>query len=714
MATILDIAREAGVSHGTVSNVLNQKGNVSVEKIKLVEKAAKKLGYKINYSAKSLRQGQSDLVAVIIPEYYLEYNQLYSAINDTLSQKGYKVQSYITHDINEIELKVIEEIAEERVLAVFTVSCLENANQYYSNLNNGDTDIFFIERKPDNAKQYISFDYQLAAEEVANYLVSFPSEEIGVFLSEKQFNINQIISEKFIETLSLNESNFIYSNKGQDYRNAFLIIKQLGKKVIFTNNLNRAALLQKASYYSGLAQDIMIICLATDSPNTIVSGKKYILNHYYLGIQVAEMFLKSLNTNNKKNTYIVENDGFLETDLISYPKTKLKLLTIQSPTSNAIVNLSQDFTRRTSVSLEITVLPYEEFNLELNTNANKYDLIRTDMALLAYQAKKIYQPLSNISRELDLLIDQIAPFYQEKFMTVGKKVYTLPLDPSVQMLFYREDIFSNLIVRRTFFETYKKELKLPKTFKEYADLVSFFSSGNFGSDYGTVINAKNPAIIASEFLAAYYSLGSHLVESNNSITLEESSAIQAMELYKSIYKSSKLVYKNWWNDSVQAFSDGKIAMIIGYTNHLSTIADSKIGSLVNFTAVPNDHPLLGGGVIGITTDCQQVQASSQFLIWINSPEIKKESTLLGGTSIDSKIGQSEMVHQTYPWLLSIDKNLKTGIRETNLATEKRFNLIKFEEKIGRIILDMIESNSGISIVHAINQSLISDFSIYLT
>ena len=49
MPTIKDIAREAGVSHGTVSNVLNKTGKVSAAKIRLVEEAAKKLGYKPKY-----------------------------------------------------------------------------------------------------------------------------------------------------------------------------------------------------------------------------------------------------------------------------------------------------------------------------------------------------------------------------------------------------------------------------------------------------------------------------------------------------------------------------------------------------------------------------------------------------------------------------------------------------------------------------------------
>lgn len=52
MPTIKDIAAEAGVSHGTVSNVLNKKGNVSAEKIQLVEQIANKMGYKFQGTKK--------------------------------------------------------------------------------------------------------------------------------------------------------------------------------------------------------------------------------------------------------------------------------------------------------------------------------------------------------------------------------------------------------------------------------------------------------------------------------------------------------------------------------------------------------------------------------------------------------------------------------------------------------------------------------------
>ena len=56
MVTIKDIAKAANVSSGTVSNVLNKKGNVTEEKIRRVEEAVMRLGYEVNESARILRK----------------------------------------------------------------------------------------------------------------------------------------------------------------------------------------------------------------------------------------------------------------------------------------------------------------------------------------------------------------------------------------------------------------------------------------------------------------------------------------------------------------------------------------------------------------------------------------------------------------------------------------------------------------------------------
>ena len=67
MVTIKDIAKQAGVSQGTVSNVLNGRGNVSSEKIRLVEEACRLLDYIPNERAKALRRGSGRMLGVIVP-----------------------------------------------------------------------------------------------------------------------------------------------------------------------------------------------------------------------------------------------------------------------------------------------------------------------------------------------------------------------------------------------------------------------------------------------------------------------------------------------------------------------------------------------------------------------------------------------------------------------------------------------------------------------
>ena len=56
MATMRDVAKLAGVSHGTVSNVINGSPGVSLDKIERVQSAMRQLGYKQNTLARIMRR----------------------------------------------------------------------------------------------------------------------------------------------------------------------------------------------------------------------------------------------------------------------------------------------------------------------------------------------------------------------------------------------------------------------------------------------------------------------------------------------------------------------------------------------------------------------------------------------------------------------------------------------------------------------------------
>ncbi len=86
--TIIDVAREAGVSRTTVSNVFTGKDKCSEETRLAVLAAAKHLGYKPNLAARSLITNQSRLIGMILPSYVdpntLTSSPFYNIIMDSV------------------------------------------------------------------------------------------------------------------------------------------------------------------------------------------------------------------------------------------------------------------------------------------------------------------------------------------------------------------------------------------------------------------------------------------------------------------------------------------------------------------------------------------------------------------------------------------------------------------------------------------------------
>lgn len=87
--TMSDVAREAGVSVMTVSNVLNDRSNVGAETRLHVLDIVDRLGYEINLTARHLRSGRTGTVGLIVPRFDLHYyGELASLISDALAADG--------------------------------------------------------------------------------------------------------------------------------------------------------------------------------------------------------------------------------------------------------------------------------------------------------------------------------------------------------------------------------------------------------------------------------------------------------------------------------------------------------------------------------------------------------------------------------------------------------------------------------------------------
>lgn len=68
MVTISDVAKKAGVSIGTVSNVTNKRGNVKKSTEEAILKAIEELGYIPNSMAQGLKTKQSNIIGVMVED----------------------------------------------------------------------------------------------------------------------------------------------------------------------------------------------------------------------------------------------------------------------------------------------------------------------------------------------------------------------------------------------------------------------------------------------------------------------------------------------------------------------------------------------------------------------------------------------------------------------------------------------------------------------
>ena len=68
MSGIKDVAKRAGVSISTVSNVLNQSKYVSPELVKRVEDAVRELSYEVDPIARSMKSNKSGTIGVIVED----------------------------------------------------------------------------------------------------------------------------------------------------------------------------------------------------------------------------------------------------------------------------------------------------------------------------------------------------------------------------------------------------------------------------------------------------------------------------------------------------------------------------------------------------------------------------------------------------------------------------------------------------------------------
>lgn len=142
------LAKELGLSIGTVSKALRDSHEISIETKKLVSDLAQKLHYTPNPYASSLRRKKSNTVAVVIPEVADSFFSLaIKGIEEIAQQKDYHVLIYLTYESYEKEKKILEDFRNGRVDGVLmSAASGTNTIEHIEELQKSEVPIVFFDR----------------------------------------------------------------------------------------------------------------------------------------------------------------------------------------------------------------------------------------------------------------------------------------------------------------------------------------------------------------------------------------------------------------------------------------------------------------------------------------------------------------------------------------------------------------------------------------
>jgi LacI family repressor for deo operon, udp, cdd, tsx, nupC, and nupG len=198
--TIRDVAREAGVSHQTVSRVINENAGVLPETRARVEAAIEQLGFRPSAIARSMAQGRSNTLACIAPnltDYTL--SSIIEGAELEARQHGYFLLSSSASDPQAFQALVDELVGHRRVDGLIVIN--PYVDDRYLAVPNNFPVVFVGARSHEPSICSVSLDDEKAAFEATNHLISLGHKQIAMITGPMVEDCSRDRSDGFLRAL---------------------------------------------------------------------------------------------------------------------------------------------------------------------------------------------------------------------------------------------------------------------------------------------------------------------------------------------------------------------------------------------------------------------------------------------------------------------------------------------------------------------------------
>lgn len=272
------------------------------------------------------------------------------------------------------------------------------------------------------------------------------------------------------------------------------------------------------------------------------------------------------------------------------------------------------FEERTGIKVNLDTAPYGDLYkkqlLSLAGGAGRYDVLFIDEPWVP--------TLAEFLRPLDDLAKQVDPGdFVPTTLAAGSykgKIYALPVDPNVQILVYRKDLFD------------QRGLKPPGTWAELLAIAKQLHDPS--KDFAGFVMTAGSDVQTFAYLTLFlWSWGVELLDANNRAAVNTPAGKAAAEFYLELLKYSPPGVKGYtFADVTKTMQLGKAAMAVQWASGAKPMEDkekSVVAGKLGYAPVPKQArqtPIRGVWTIGVAKDSKNPDAAWEFAKWLASRE----------------------------------------------------------------------------------------------
>ncbi|MDR0585533.1 MAG: extracellular solute-binding protein [Treponema sp.] len=705
MATIKDVAREAGLSIATVSCALSGKKNVSHNSRIKVFVAIEKLNYVPNESARKLKLRTSRDIGVLLTSIDdLYHSEIFKGITTVIQENGFSVNIGFSNNQPRVEKEIIANFISRNFAGIILISCLANDPVYIRSLLSSKIPVVFVERRP--RKKNINFA-GITNKKTIGFLVdrlrAAGYKNICLFCGNPVISSESdcvtAFKERYLKKRRGTRDRINYTNMTRE--DAFRVAlaefsANPGPEAIIATSGNIAhGILEGARVLGVSLEKSVIIAFSEETwmdtrylPGALHTSRPA----FKLGSGAASLLLRNIRGETEKPETLLLDDNILNTGIaipryVPQKKEKnpgkipeLRILMLNTFfAAGAMEILAGKFRNDCGAAL---VIETDTQNRLLDRIMNdsfagkpRYDIYMFDIPHLNYLAQN--ECLEDIS---DFISSD-----KDYFNSITKKMldnslyqnryYSIPFVGGAQLMFYRIDLFEDPIISKDYFNIHKTKLRPPRTWQEFNAVARFFTRRHNPAspvEFGT----SCPGIIAEELCPEIYSriwgFGGRFFGRNNLPQFSSGNNAEAFENLKELQNYTPgPIFSTSIIDTVRDFYSGKTAMLISYTLYASKIMDAinrNIFGKLGFTFIPGRSPISTGWNLGINAFSNKTEIACKFFKWLYRQDVNYYFTILDGQSTSVFPYQNNELLKFYPWMQITGENLKLA-RKRNPHTK---------------------------------------------